>query len=115
MLIPQSRFESDLSGRNMIFCTLLFDTVSVREPAGAEKWAMGTELNGSKAEIMPLVKPMLVGQFEFTEWTPDKTCANTAPLHRLSNPQAIGNCCTCSDHYPWFLSPKGQHVALFVG
>lgn len=43
----------------------------VREPAGAEGWTMG---RGAECDKMPecrWLRPVLVGQFEFVEWTQD--------------------------------------------
>jgi hypothetical protein len=45
--------------------------VSVCEPARGEKWAMGPGTHCRQNEGIPGVKPMLVGQVEFVELTPD--------------------------------------------
>jgi ATP-dependent DNA ligase len=43
----------------------------IRQPARGEEWAMGQGLTAAKMEECRWLKPMLVGQFEFVEWTPD--------------------------------------------
>jgi ATP-dependent DNA ligase len=45
--------------------------VSVLEPAGEEEWALWPGLTAEKMKECRWLKPMLVGQFEFVEWTPD--------------------------------------------
>jgi bifunctional non-homologous end joining protein LigD len=43
------------------------------EPRGG-RWGQG--VTATKMAECRWLKPLLVGQFEFVEWTPDKTCAS---------------------------------------
>jgi ATP-dependent DNA ligase len=43
--------------------------VPVRQPAGEEERALGPGLTAEKMKECVWVKPVLVGQFEFVEWT----------------------------------------------
>ena len=45
--------------------------MSFREPTRSESWQVGCRLTAAKMKDCRWVKPVLVGQFEFTEWTPD--------------------------------------------
>jgi ATP-dependent DNA ligase len=45
--------------------------VSLRGPAGEEEWSVGPRAHGKKRKSAGELKPVLVGQFEFVEWTPD--------------------------------------------
>ena len=45
--------------------------VPVREPAGDEERPLGAGLTAAKMEDCRWLKPVLVGQFEFLEWTGD--------------------------------------------
>jgi ATP-dependent DNA ligase len=49
----------------------LHTTPAHSESPGNENWTVGRRVNCGKDGRMPLVKPVLVGQFEFAEWTPD--------------------------------------------
>ena len=43
----------------------------LREPSRGEKRQVGSRLTAVKMNDCRWLKPILVGQFEFTEWTPD--------------------------------------------
>ena len=43
----------------------------VRESAGKESGSLGAGLTATKMEDCRWVKPVLVGQFEFVQWTED--------------------------------------------
>ena len=43
----------------------------VREPTGGKERALGEGLTAEKMSDCRWLEPVLVGQFEFVEWTPD--------------------------------------------
>jgi bifunctional non-homologous end joining protein LigD len=45
--------------------------MSIHEPAGARSGRWGVGLTSEKMKQCPWLKPVLVGQFEYLEWTPD--------------------------------------------
>ena len=43
----------------------------IRQSSEGTKWALGTGIKGVKDGECRWLRPVLVGQFEFVEWTPD--------------------------------------------
>lgn len=63
----------------------------IREPTRTEERTLGTGLDATKMRERYWLKPVLVGQFEFAEWTPDKETASHYTRSSNRNP-------TISDH-----------------
>ena len=65
--------------------------MSVSELAGAERRALGQGLTAAKMAECRWVKPELVGQFEFAEWTPDNHLRHSrfVALREDKNPRDV--------------------------
>ena len=46
--------------------------MSIYKSAGGAGWAVGEGLTAAKMKNCRWLRPVLVGRFEFVEWTPDK-------------------------------------------
>jgi ATP dependent DNA ligase-like protein len=54
--------------------------------SGKQARTLGSRSKGRKNEKCRWLKPVLVGQFEYIEWTPDETCASYWTLLKLDEP-----------------------------
>ena len=69
--------------------------MSVRESAGGAAGRWGEGLTAAKMKNCCWLKPALVAQFEFVEWTPNKHPQRPPRLHEFLN-------------QPWRLQPQSR-------